>query len=67
MKKQRARSGWRVCAAVFIGLGMLLQAQAQTTNSKYTVADDHDYYIEWIVPELSPYPPVLEDGKWMTW
>jgi hypothetical protein len=67
MKKQRTRKiSWAVCAAVFIGLGTLLQAHAQTT-SKDAVAEDVDYYIEWIIPETPPYPPVFQDGKWMTW
>jgi hypothetical protein len=48
-------------------LGTLLQAQAQTTSSKDTVAEDDDYYIEWIIPEAPPYPPVFQDGKWMSW
>lgn len=67
MKKQRTRKiSWAACAAVFIGLGMLCQAGAQTA-SKEVVAEDDDYYIEWITPELPPYPPVLKDGKWITW
>ena len=67
MKKQRARRiSWAVCAAVFIGLGMLCQVGAQTT-SKDAVAEDEDYYIEWIIPETPPYPPVFQDGKWVTW
>jgi len=67
MKKQRTwTKSWAVCAAVFIGLGMLCQAHAQTT-SKDGVAEDDDYYIEWIIPETPPYPPVFQDGKWISW
>ena len=67
MLKQRTRKiSWAACAAVFIGLGMLCQAHAQTT-SKDVVIEDDDYYIEWIIPETPPYPPVVIDGKVMTW
>ncbi len=45
---------------------MLCQAGAQTT-SKEVVAEDDDYYIEWITPEFPPYPPVEVDGKWVSW
>jgi hypothetical protein len=63
MKKQRTcHKKWAACAAVFIGLGILCQAQAQTSSIKDKVAD-----IEWITPETPPYPPVFQDGKWMTW
>lgn len=45
---------------------MLCQAGAQTT-SKEVVTEDDDYYIEWIIPEMPPYPPVVIDGKVITW
>jgi len=66
MKKQQALLRWSVRVAVLIGLGMLCQVSAQTT-SKEAIAEDDDYYIEWITPELPPYPPVFQDGKWITW
>ena len=55
-----------VHAVVFIGLGILCQVGAQTTSAEI-VAEDDEYYIEWIIPETPPYPPVFQDGKWMTW
>lgn len=57
---------WAVHAVVFIGLGMLCQVGAQTTSAEI-VAEDDEYYIEWIMPETPPYPPVFQDGKWLTW
>ncbi len=57
MRKQKTqRTSWSVCVAVFIGFGMLCQAGAQTTSSQDALVEDDEYYIEWIVPELPPYP-----------
>lgn len=57
MKKQRTwTKSWAVRVAVFIGFRMLCQAGAQTTSSQDALVEDDEYYIEWIVPELPPYP-----------
>jgi hypothetical protein len=69
MKKQNTRKmKWTVCAAVFIGLIAMIQAEGQEQATEITsVAKDDDYKIEWITPKLPPMPPVMKDGKLMTW
>lgn len=41
---------------------MLCQAHAQT-ESKEVIAEDDDYYIEWITPEMPPYAAYMRDVK----
>jgi len=56
-----------VCATVLVTVGILCQARASTADAKEVIAKDDDHYIEWIIPETPPLPPVLKDGKWLTW
>ncbi|MCL4788408.1 MAG: hypothetical protein KJ070_16695 [Verrucomicrobia bacterium] len=47
--------------------GRCSKLKRKRAGSKEVITEDDEYYIEWITPETPPYPPVFQDGKWMSW